>query len=93
VHTLLPRLIGAGAPAVPASMPLTRTGTDELNDSDLTLGAWRHVALLASTVWIVTAPFSGRSVAATVALPVIMGLWVYAIVIVDRWVRKHQRKS
>ena len=91
---LLPRLIGAGAPVVPpvpASVPLTQPRADELNDSDLTFGAWRHVGLLASSVWIIMAPFSGRSVAATVALPVLMGLWVYAIIIVDRWVRKHQR--
>jgi hypothetical protein len=92
----LPRLISAGATVVPpvsGSKPLTQTGMDELNASDLTLGAWRPVGVFASGAWIVIAPFSGRSAAATVALPVIMGLWIYAIIIVDRWVRKHQRTS
>jgi hypothetical protein len=92
----LPRLISAGAavvPPVPGSKPLTQTGMGELNASDLTLGAWRPVGVLASCAWVVIAPFSGRSAAATIALPVMMGLWIYGIVIVDRWVRKRQRTS
>jgi hypothetical protein len=47
---------------------------DELNASDLTLGAWGPVGVFASGVWVVIAPFSGRSVVATVVLPMIMGL-------------------
>jgi hypothetical protein len=92
----LPRLIIAGATVVtpvPGSRPLTQTGMDELNASDLTLGAWGPVGVFASGAWVVIAPFSGRSVVATVVLPMIMGLWIYSIVIVDRWVRKRQRTS
>jgi hypothetical protein len=92
----LPRLISAGATVVtpvPGSKTLTQTGMDELNASDLTLGAWGPVGVFASGVWVVIAPFSGRSVVATVVLPMIMGLWIYSIVIVDRWVRKRQRTS
>jgi len=90
------RLIGAGttvAPPVPGSKSSTQTGVDAANASDLTLSAWYPVGILASAVWVVVASFSGKTVAATVALPVIMGLWIYGIVIVDSWVRKHQRTS
>jgi hypothetical protein len=89
----LPRLTSAGKTVVPGSQCLTQTGVDELNASDLTLGAWFPVGIFASAGWVVIAPFSGRTMAATVALPVIMGLWIYGIVIVDRWVRQHQRAT
>ena len=92
----LPRLIRAGTtvvPPVPGSKSSTQTGADELNASDLTLGAWCPVGIFASAGWVVVASFSGKTVAATVAVPVIMGLWIYGIVIVDSWVRKHQRTS
>jgi hypothetical protein len=81
------------ADPVPGRKPFTISGADELNASDLTLGAWRPVGVLAFGAWAITGAFSGRSFATITALPLIMGFWIYALVVMDRWVRKRQRTS
>jgi hypothetical protein len=81
------------ADPVPGPKPFTISGVDELNASDLTLGGWSPVGVFASGAWAIIGVFSGRSLATITALPLIIGFWIYALVVMDRWVRKHQRTS
>jgi hypothetical protein len=61
---------------------------DELNAWKLTLRAWWRVGVLASVVWAVGAAFAGSSMLSLVAAPLLVWMWVFAIFVVDRWVRK-----
>jgi hypothetical protein len=61
---------------------------DELSAWKLTLRAWWRVGVLASVAWAIGAAFAGGSVLSLVAAPLLVWIWVFAIFVVDRWVRR-----
>jgi hypothetical protein len=62
-----------------------------MDESNLTIGAWWRVGVLASSAWVTIAALTGSSILALIILPVIAELWVYAIVAVDRWQNSSNR--
>jgi hypothetical protein len=61
---------------------------DEMKALNVPLGVWWRAGVLASIGWAISAAINGRNALALVAVPLLVWLWVYAILAVDRWVRK-----
>jgi hypothetical protein len=61
---------------------------DELKALHLTAGDWWRLGVVVFVFWLVTAALEGSSMFALVAVPLLVGFWVYAILVIDHWVGK-----
>jgi hypothetical protein len=58
---------------------------DKLN-SNLMLGPRWRLAALASLVWAIGGSLDGKGWWSLVAVPLLVGVWICAVLVVDRWV-------
>ena len=83
---------GAGSEAVRQSLvaPLEAPGLhmSRLDEFHISVKAWLIIAALAGVVWGLNALVDGSSMFALLVGPIIMCLWVAAVVVVDRWVSR-----
>jgi hypothetical protein len=56
---------------------------DELNSLNLTAGA-----VLAALIWAIGGTIDGHGLRSLVAVPLLVGAWMCAIFVVDRWVMR-----
>jgi hypothetical protein len=54
-------------------------------------GLW-PVVIVALLLWVVFAAVEADSLLAVFAAPLLMGLWMCAVVVIDRWVQIHHPK-
>jgi hypothetical protein len=57
----------------------------------ISIRAWLAIGALAGVVWGINALVEGSSVLALIVGPIIVCLWVAAVVVVDRWVEQGKR--
>jgi hypothetical protein len=62
---------------------------DELKALHLKAGDWWRVGALIFVVWVIIASLQGISIFALIAVPLLVGFWLYAILLIDHWVRRH----
>jgi hypothetical protein len=58
---------------------------DKLN-SNLTLGPRWRLAVLGSLIWAVGGTLDGKPIGSLIAVPLMVGAWICAVLVVDRWV-------
>lgn len=63
-------------------------GMVDSKELKLTFGARLRLGALSISAGVISAIFEGSSTIAILAVPVLVGLWMYAIVAVDHWVRR-----
>jgi hypothetical protein len=61
---------------------------DELKALKFTAGDWWRLGVVVLVFWLVTAALEGSSMFALFAVPLLVGFWVYAILLIDHWVGK-----
>jgi len=59
---------------------------DKLNSSNRTLGPRWRLAVLASLVWAIGGTLDGKGLWSLIAVPLLVGAWICAVFVVDRWV-------
>jgi hypothetical protein len=62
-------------------------------DSGLTFSAAWRLGVLGVVGWMIWALAQGSSGLAILAVPLLIGLWIYAIVVIDRWAQAGGRKA
>ena len=62
---------------------------DKSNSWNLTLGPRWRLAVLASLVWAIGGSLDGKGLWSLVAVPLLVGVWIFAVLVVDRWVGTH----
>jgi hypothetical protein len=59
---------------------------DDLKPLNFTSGARWRLAFLAALVWAISGAFDGHGLRALIAVPVLVGAWICATLVLDRWV-------
>jgi hypothetical protein len=60
---------------------------DDLKPLNFTLGARWRLTFLAAVVWAIGGVFDGHGLRALITVPLFLGAWICATVVLDRWVR------
>ena len=60
---------------------------DDLKPLNFTLGARWRLIFVAALVWAIGGAFDGHGLRALIAVPVLVGAWICATLVLDRWVR------
>jgi hypothetical protein len=60
---------------------------DDLEPLNFTLRARWRLTFLAALVWAIGGAFDGHGLRALIAVPVLVGAWICATIVLDRWVR------
>ena len=65
----------------------------DLKPLNFTSGARWPLILLAALVWAIGGAFDGHGLRALIAVPVLVGAWICATIVLDRWVRMRREGS
>ena len=60
---------------------------DDRKPLNFTLGARWPLIFLAALVWAIGGAFDGHGLRALIAVPVLVGAWICAAIVLDRWVQ------
>jgi hypothetical protein len=64
-----------------------------MDESNLTFGVPWRVGVLATAGWLTLSVAEGSSTLALLAIPLLIGLWIWAVVIFDRWTRTGRNRN
>jgi uncharacterized membrane protein YedE/YeeE len=64
---------------------------DELKPLSLTFGTGWRLGVLVSAGWMIGAAIERSSIMALLAMPALIGLWMFAILAIARWARRDMR--
>jgi len=70
-----------------AAINVYSVSMDDLKPLNFTLGARWPLIFLAALVWAIGGAFDGHGLRALIAVPVLVGAWICATIVLDRWVR------
>jgi hypothetical protein len=61
---------------------------DALRDLDASRWVWWCLGVIAYLAWVISADLSGGGTLTLIGAPLLAGLWLFIVVILDRWVRR-----